>query len=40
MTAPVLRLAQVLDVGCPPELEAIIGVGVNINRYQRSFRSR
>lgn len=30
----VLRLAQVLDVGCPPELEAIIGVGVNINRYQ------
>src|ERR1700691_393153 len=30
----VLRLAQVLDVGCPPELEAIIGVGVHINRYQ------
>jgi Uma2 family endonuclease len=30
----VLRLALALDAVCPPELEAIIGVGVNINRYQ------
>jgi Uma2 family endonuclease len=30
----VLRLAQVLDAACPPEFEVIIGVGVNINRFQ------
>jgi Uma2 family endonuclease len=30
----VLRLALALDAVCPPELEAIIGVGVNINRHQ------
>jgi Uma2 family endonuclease len=30
----VFRLAQVLDAACPPELEVIPGVGVNINRFQ------
>lgn len=30
----VLRLAIVLDIACPPEMEVIIGVGVNINRFQ------
>jgi Uma2 family endonuclease len=30
----VLRLAQALDAACPPEFEVIIGVGVNINRFQ------
>jgi Uma2 family endonuclease len=30
----VFRLAQALDAVCPPEFEAIMGVGVNINRHQ------
>ncbi len=30
----VLRLARVLDDVCPPGFEVIIGVGVNINRFQ------
>jgi Uma2 family endonuclease len=30
----VLRLAVVLDAACPPELEVLAGVGVNISRFQ------
>jgi Uma2 family endonuclease len=30
----VTRLAVILDAACPPELEVLAGVGVNINRYQ------
>jgi Uma2 family endonuclease len=30
----VLRLAQILDAACPPELVALPGVGVNITRFQ------
>ena len=28
------RLGQVLDAACPPQFEVMLGVGVNINRYQ------
>ncbi len=30
----VTRLAVILSAACPPELEVLAGVGVNINRYQ------
>jgi Uma2 family endonuclease len=30
----VLRLAQILDIACPPELVVLPGVGVNISRFQ------